>query len=68
MQYTRYAGSGSNKVFNVPLRRKCLPTPGVNYRIIPGYCSQQIALLYLLPPVPWQGSPAPTGRGGPDHS
>jgi len=40
---------GSNKVFNVALRRKCLPTPGVNCRIILGYCSQQYALFYLLP-------------------
>jgi len=44
-----HAVPGSNKVFNLAPRRKCLPTPGVNYRDIPGYCSQQSALMYLLP-------------------
>jgi len=44
-----YAPPGSNKVFNVALCRKFLLTPVANYGTIHGHCSQQSALLYLLP-------------------
>jgi len=30
MQY-QHAALGSNKIFNVALRRKCLPAPGLEY-------------------------------------